>query len=50
MWIRAKDMAREEPNELKRILRDEIGMERRKWDVRVVQPVMSMAGLRKIRD
>ena len=43
-------MAREEPHELKRILRDEIGMERERWDVRVIQPVMAMAQLRKIRD
>lgn len=50
MWVRAKHMAREEPNELKRILRDEIGMERARWDVRIVQPVMPMAQLRKIRD
>ena len=43
-------MAREEPDELKRIMRDEIGMEREKWDVRVVKPVIAMAGLRLIKD
>lgn len=43
-------MARKEPDELKRILRYEIGMERERWDVRVVQPVMAMAALRQVRD
>lgn len=43
-------MAREEPDELKRILRDEIRMERKKWDVAVVRRVMAMAGLRKVKD
>ena len=46
MWVKAKDMARTESDELKRILRDEIGYERKKWDVRVVQPVIVMARLR----
>lgn len=46
MWAKAKDMARTESDELKRILRDEIGCERKKWDVRVVQPVIVMARLR----
>ena len=50
MWVRAKDMARNEPDELKRILRDEVGMKRERWDVRVVKPVMEMARLRLIRD
>lgn len=50
MWVRAKDMARKEPDELKRILRDEIGVGRERWDVRAVKPVMAMAGLRLIRD
>ena len=50
MWVRAKDMARKEPHELKRILRYEIGMERERWDVPVVQPVMAMAALRKVED
>lgn len=50
MWVRAKDMARKEPDELKRIMRDEIGMERERWDVRVVNPVMAMARLRLIKD
>ncbi|KAL9135522.1 MAG: hypothetical protein Q9175_003292 [Cornicularia normoerica] len=50
MWVRAKDMARTEPDELKRILRDEIGCGRERWDVHVVQPVMATAGLRLIRD
>lgn len=50
MWVRAKDMARNESDELKRILRDEIGVERERWDVRVVKPVMEMARLRLIRD
>ena len=49
-WVRAKDMARNEPDELKRILRYEIGMERERWDVRVVKPVMEMARLRLITD
>lgn len=43
-------MARKEPDELKRIMRDEIGMGRERWDVRVVNPVMAMAGLRLIKD
>lgn len=43
-------MARKEPDELKRIMRDEIGMERERWDVRVVNPVMAMARLRLIKD
>ena len=43
-------MARDEPDDLKRILRDEVGMERERWDVRVVQPVMAMARLRLIKD
>ena len=46
MWVKAKDMARTDSDELKRILRDEIGCERKKWDVRVVQPVIVMARLR----
>ena len=50
MWVRAKDMARKEPDELKRILRYEIGMERERWDVRVVKPVMEMARLRLVKD
>lgn len=50
VWVRAKDMARKEPDELKRIMRDEIGMGRERWDVRVVNPVMAMAGLRLIKD
>ena len=49
MWVKAKDMARTESDELKRILRYEIGCERRKWDVRVVQPVIAMARLRMIK-
>ena len=49
-WVQAKDMARNEPDELKRILRYEIGVERKRWDVRVVKPVMEMARLRLIRD
>lgn len=49
-WVRAKDMARKEPDELKRILRYDIGMDRAGWDVRVVQPVMAMAQLRLIQD
>ncbi len=43
-------MARKEPDELKRILRDEIGMEPERWDIRVVKPVMAMARLRLIED
>ena len=43
-------MARKEPNELKRILRDEIGMEPERWDVDVVKPVMAMVQLRLIKD
>lgn len=50
MWVRAKDMARKEPGELKRILRDEIGLGRDRWDVSVVQPLMAMARLRLITD
>ena len=50
VWVRAKDMARKEPDELKRILRDEIGMEPDRWDIRVVKPVMAMARLRLIED
>ena len=50
MWVRAKDMAREEPEELKQILRDEIGLGPERWDVRVVKPVMAMAQLRLIKD
>ena len=50
MWVKAKDMARTESDELKRILRDEIGCERKMWDVRVVQPVIVMARLRMIRN
>lgn len=50
MWVRAKDMARQEPDELKRIMRDEIGLGGERWDVRVVNPVMPMAMLRLIRD
>lgn len=50
MWVRAKDMARKEPDELKRILRDEVGSSPEKWDVRVVRPVMAMAQLRLIKD
>ena len=47
MWVRAKDMARKEPDELKRILREEIGLERERWDVNVVMPVTPMALLRQ---
>ena len=43
-------MARKEPGELKRILRDEIGLGRDRWDVSVVQPLMAMARLRLITD
>ncbi|CAF9938741.1 hypothetical protein IMSHALPRED_001072 [Imshaugia aleurites] len=50
MWVRAKDTARNEPEELKRILRDEIGLEPERWNVRVVKPVMAMAALRLIED
>lgn len=39
-------MVREKPDELKRILQDEIGMARERWDVRVVKPVQEMARLR----
>ena len=50
MWVRAKDMARKEPDELKRILRDEVGSPPAMWDVAVVKPVMAMAQLRLIKD
>ena len=50
MWVRAKDMARTDPDELKRIMRDEIGLGRDRWDVGVVSPVMAMARLRVITD
>ncbi len=43
-------MARKEPDELKRILRDEVGSSPAKWDVPVVRPVMAMAQLRLIKD
>lgn len=46
VWVRARDMVREKPDELKRILQDEIGMARERWDVRVVKPVQEMARLR----
>ena len=48
VWVRAKDMPREESDELKRILRDEVYCDSEKWDVRVVQPVKPMARLRLI--
>ena len=48
MWVRAKDMARKESEELKRILRDEIGLGRERWDVDVVKPATPMAQLRQI--
>ena len=48
MWVRAKDMARKESVELKRILRDGIGLGRERWDVDVVKPVTPMAQLRQI--
>lgn len=50
MWVRAKDMARTEPDELKRILRDEIRLGSERWNVRVVKPVMAMARLRLVED
>ena len=50
IWVRAKDMARKESDELKRILRDEIGSPPAMWDVPVVKPVMAMAQLRLIKD
>lgn len=49
-WVRAKDMARKEPDELKRILRYDVGMGPESWDVSVVKPVMAMARLRLIED
>ena len=42
-------MPREESDELKRILRDEVYCNPEKWDVRVVQPVKPMARLRLIK-
>ena len=50
MLVRAKDMVRKEPEELKRILRDEVGLSPERWDVRVVKPVIAIAGLRLIED
>ena len=46
VWVRAKDMPREESDELKRIMRDEVHCKREMWDVRMVQPVRPMAMLR----
>ena len=43
-------MAKKEPVELKRVLRDEIGLGRDRWDMTVVQPLMAMARLRLITD
>lgn len=39
-----------DPDELKRILRDEVGMEPQRWDVRMVKPVQEMARLRPSRN
>ena len=50
MWVQARDMARKDPNKLKRILREEVGCGREKWDVRVVKPVRELAMLRLSKD
>ena len=50
MWVQARDMARKDPDKLKRILREEVGCGREKWDVRVVKPVRELAMLRLSKD
>lgn len=46
MLLQAKDMNRNDPDRLRRILRDEVGMREAIWNVRVVQPVIELAELR----
>lgn len=44
-WVRAKDMNRDEKELLRTILQD-CGVKPSRWNVEVIQPVRSMAGLR----